>query len=398
MVLCYVAWIVIDEDHFARELLSAAIGAVVTLAIAGLIAMFALRKNLQRHFEKNSIRRFDEESWVSSSILAGGMKIPGMSVVASCVQGIPWTDRITVEFESGVTPRGRDPLLDVTRGLWLPGMLEDAQSKGYVLVDGERADMLSAHLQVRMRNGVKQPHYAFGVSYSSYFDFACGNAQLDREFQLTPEAPLRSLRSMWEKSPTSILDIGDLPIPAAIGSGTAVVTRDGRLVLGVRHRTYIAGRDPSHGSRQPVHVVAEGLLPGDVDDDGNFSPRIGVRRGLREELHIGGRSDHIARVEELVDTGFCFDQTRWQPYFTYLARIDRTWNELQTAAPIAADSWEAETLISLPFDIQHVGVRRLLRGEHPDLILASNHAAAAIWFALLYQHGYQQMRDELTGS
>lgn len=183
-----------------------------------------------------------------------------------------------------------------------------------------------------------------------------------------------------------------------MGSGTVVVTGDDRVILGVRHRTFMAGSSSASNNRQPVHFVAEGLLPEDRDAEGRFSPSVGALRGLREELHVGPRSDHIARVQSWVSTGFCFDQLRWQPYFTFLAVLDRTWDEVQTAAPVAADAWEAEALISLPFDIEHAGVRSLLLGNHPDLVLASNHAAAALWFALLYRHGFHQMRDELTGT
>ena len=78
--------------------------------------------------------------------------------------------------------------------------------------------------------------------------------------------------------------------------------------------------------------------------------------------------------------------------------LDITWEQIQTAATTATDSWEAEELLSLPFDVEHRGVRDLLLGLHPDLRLASNHAAAVLWFALLYHHGYHQLRDELTAS
>ena len=100
-------------------------------------------------------------------------------------------------------------------------------------------------------------------------------------------------------------------------------------------------------------------------------------------------------MTDLVDTGFAFDQLRWQPYFTFLARLDRTWEEVQTGIASATDAWEAEW-ISLPFNIEHAGLRRLMQGRHPDLELTSNHAAVALWFALLYRHGFEQMRNELT--
>lgn len=55
-----------------------------------------------------------------------------------------------------------------------------------------------------------------------------------------------------------------------------------------------------------------------------------------------------------------------------------------------------ERYLSLPFDIAHPGVRHLLLGTHPDLVLASNHAAAVLWFALVYEHGFTELRDLLS--
>lgn len=56
---------------------------------------------------------------------------------------------------------------------------------------------------------------------------------------------------------------------------------------------------------------------------------------------------------------------------------------------------EVERLVSLPFDIRHSGLRHLMTGTHPDLSLASNHAAV-VWFAMLHRHGLALMRDALT--
>ena len=69
---------------------------------------------------------------------------------------------------------------------------------------------------------------------------------------------------------------------------------------------------------------------------------------------------------------------------------------MQTLAPTAGSYWEVERLASLPFHIEHPEVHALLLDEHPRLTLASNHAAAALWFALLHQHGLFTMRHELT--
>lgn len=111
---------------------------------------------------------------------------------------------------------------------------------------------------------------------------------------------------------------------------------------------------------------------------------------------MGADRECLARVEDHVATGFFFDQLRMQPCFAYLARIDRTWDELAAGAPAAQDFWEVSELRSLPFDISHVGLRALLLGQHPDMELASNHAAAVLWFACLHEFGYHRMRDALS--
>ena len=53
------------------------------------------------------------------------------------------------------------------------------------------------------------------------------------------------------------------------------------------------------GAERATHVI----IPTDRDGDWNFSPLAGSRRGMAEELHVGGKSDHVGRVESLVPTG-----------------------------------------------------------------------------------------------
>lgn len=395
--LCYGLFLATADDEFGRELVSAAIGAVITLAIAGLIALFALRHRLAAHREKQTVRRFAEESWHTRSISVGEMTIPRMSTVVSCTQGVPWTKRASCTYESAPERRPRHSLVEEAREEWLQEDLARAAELGLPFEDLPAADLLDARLELRTEGTRRFPHYRLKVGQTTYFEFATTALKLDRTV-VDDDGQERRLRDALGVDPTSILDVGGLPIPASIGSGTVAVTSDNRVILGVRLRTFVAGLADATGTRHPVHVVAEGLIPTDVDAAGNFSPLEGAKRALREELHVGPRTDHIARVTELVETGFSFDQERWQPYFTFLARLDRTWAEVQTGIHSATDGWESEMLLSLPFDIEHAGLRLLLLGRHPDLQLASNHAAVALWLALLYQHGFEQMRNELTSS
>lgn len=395
--LCYGLFLATADDDFGRELVSAVTGAVITLAIAGLIALFALRHRLTALREKQTVRRFAEESWHTRSISVGEMTIPQMSTVVSCTQGVPWTKRASCSFESVPERRPRHRLIEAAREEWLREDMARAKEGGLLFVDLPTADLLDARLELRAEGNRRVPHYQLKVGETTYFEFASTALKLDRTV-IDNDSQERSLRDALGVDPTSILDVGGLPIPASIGSGTVAVTSDNRIILGVRLRTFVAGLADTTGTKLPVHVVAEGLTPTDVDANGHFSPLEGAKRALREELHVGPRSDHIARVIELIETGFSFDQQRWQPYFSFLARLDRTWSEIQTGIHAATDAWESEMLLSLPFDIEHAGLRLLLQGRHPDLQLASNHAAVALWFALLYQHGFEQMRNELTAS
>ncbi|WP_151526335.1 hypothetical protein [Serinicoccus kebangsaanensis] len=393
LVLGYVLWTISSSDGYARELISAGVGAVITLITAALVAMIALRDRIRTLLDKQTLRRFAGETWDERAIHVGQMHIPQVCIVASCSQGEEWTERTTVSYvqTEAVAP---DDLVRVAREARLPALLEQRETEGFVLTNGSQAALTRATLSLVGQGRNRRPHYTLGIGTSEYFDFATVNVQLDEPLP-TPDGSSESLRRRWGRYPGSVLDVNGLPAAATIGSGTAVVTKDERLILGIRASTFVARSSPVAG-RRGVHVVAEGLLPDDVDDTGAFCPRVGALRGVREELHIGPRADNIAAVTRLIETGFCFDQLRWQPYFTFVARIDRTWDEIHTAMSSARDAWEVETLISLPFDIEHAGVRRLLRGDHPDLALVSNHAGAALWFALLHKHGYSQMRDELS--
>lgn len=268
----------------------------------------------------------------------------------------------------------------------------EAKSKNIPLANGEVVDIVDVQTElVADENGTKLLHYTLTPAVAKYFDFIGTTANLDSRIDGKP-----SLREFAGVQAQTVEDCARLPAIAKLGTGTAVVTNDERLVLGVRGRLAVAGSADGNEPRSLIHVVGEGTLPSDIGPNGRLDPRETALRGLEEELNLGDGVRHAARVLELHDSGFFFDQYRWQPCFGYVARIDRSWDELRTAAAIARDSWEIERLISLPFDIRHEGLCRLLTGTHPDLVLASNHAAAYIWMALLYKHGFTVVRDQLS--
>ena len=193
----------------------------------------------------------------------------------------------------------------------------------------------------------------------------------------------------------SIVGVHDLPFQAKIGSVTILETSDGQVVLGVRGKTMIAGNNPPE-LRKKVHFVAEGMIPEDRDETGNLNPIETSKRGLEEELMVGTTSQSIGHLVELKSTGFFFDQLRFQPCFTYLAKTEVSFDDLKTGASAAKDAWENESLVSMPLSIDAIEMRQLMLGRHPDFELASNHAAAGLWFALIFKHGFVYVKDSLS--
>lgn len=380
-------------DTFSREISIALLGAVVTLVPAAGLAALALLEQWRRAREVEILARFAGESWQRRALRAGRMEIPGIVVVASGNAHSEWTDRVDVEFDDWAPQRPLSAEVQRVVEDRLPALHDRAARIHAPFTDDDAVDLVHARIELRRdAAGRRRPLYRLTPAPMSYFPFAATGADLDR----VDEIDGRSLRDMFGPDVQTLQDVARLAVPAKVGSGTLVVSADRRLLLGVRGSTMIAGRDESTDGRSLVHVVAEGCTPEDVDRNGRFDPLATARRGVLEEVGIGDSPQAIGRVTKLVRTGFFLDQQRWQPCFANVAHTDLTWDEIQTAAPAAQDSWEVERYLSLPFDIAHPGVRHLLLGTHPDLALASNHAAAVLWFALLYEHGFTVMRDLLS--
>ena len=385
-------------DTYWREFAIAMIGTLLTVSGSFAVALYAFRDQLRRRREVQTLRRFDDETWRRRSLVVGGMRIPDIMVVASCRLDRDWTDHARIEWEPALThPRPQDPLATRAREERLPSLLARARKESIAFTDDGCVDLASARVDLEQREGARRPVYRLTPTTATYYDFATTAANLDAPLEGDDSLTGTSLRHAWGLDLRSLEDVQDLPCMAKVGVGTAVVTKDDRLVLGVRGRTMIAGSGPiSARGRSKVHIVAEGMVPGDLDADGRIDPRETSIRGLHEELLIGGSSRDLGRVIELHATGFYVDQLRMQPCFAYLARTDLTWDELASAAPSSQDFWEVSQLIDLPFDVAHVGLRRLLLGKHPDMEFASNHAAATVWFACLHRFGFHRMRDVLS--
>ena len=385
-------------DTFWRELAIALIGTLLTLLGTLVIALYAFSDELRRRRESATLRRFDHESWSRQSLTVGAMKIPDVVVVASCRQDREWTEHASMRWERlDKTQRAPHSLGVRARAERLPRLVSDARNQAIAFTDDACVDLKGARVDLVRHEGKRMPVYTLQPAVGSYFDFASTTAQLDGPLEGNDALTGLTLREAWDLQLRTIEDVQDLPCMAKVGVGTAVVTSDDRLILGVRGRTMIASEDLTKSTgRARIHIVAEGMIPSDLDGEGFIDPRETAVRGLHEELLIGGSSRDLGAVTELKATGFYFDQTRMQPCFSYLARTNLTWDEIASAAPGAQDFWEVAQLRDLPFDIAHVGLRRLLLNRHPDMEFASNHAAATVWFACLYRFGFHRMRDALS--
>lgn len=385
-----------ENGTFLREIVIAALGALITVITAGVALAGPVARLMRDRRQSTALTLLDTESWHRSAIQVGRMRIPDIVVVASADKGKEWTDSVDLTFTDFASQRPDPPEMATLREHRLPELQRRAEAQGVTLTNEPCVDLVAAGVRMRTdEQGRRRTTYELTPAMAYYFDFSITTARLDAPLPAALDTN-ETLRQRWATYPAAIEHVRDLPAMAKLGSSTVVVTADHRLVLGVRGKTFVAGSADKGDARSAVHVVAEGVVPGDLNRRGYLDPAVTARRGLHEELNIGDPERGYGRIEELRAVGFFFDQLRWQPCFAYLARIDLTWDELQTLAPTAGSYWEVERLASLPFHIEHPEVHALLLDEHPRLTLASNHAAAALWFALLHQHGLFTMRHELT--
>ncbi len=389
-----------EEGTYLREIVVAAIGSLLTILGAIAVALVAFQKQLRSRREAKKIQRVDRDSWTKRSLKVGGMTIDDIVVVISCRQHSPWTESAVMEWQPTLQGGSRagipgSELVELTKSQWLDSILLDARSKKISLTNGECVDMRDVTISyIQNSSGRRVPKYVITPAVEYYFDFLCSTANLDRPFE--KEGKQVTLRSELEQEPVDIESVGEIPYMAKIGVGTAAITSDNYLVLGVRGRTAIAGQFGAEEPRRAVHIVAEGMIPEDRGITGRINPDKSARRALREELGISTESRAIGEVKHLAATGFFFDQLRYQPCFSYISHLDVDRSQLQAGLGAAQDSWEVEKLLFIRFDPENAELITLLCHEHPDLKLASNHAHAVLWFACLYEFGYFRMRDHLN--
>lgn len=254
----------------------------------------------------------------------------------------------------------------------LPAMQEHAAEYGYQFTDDEALTVQA----VQARDG----EWVFTPGLTTYYRWAVSAGGLDHPLSRLEADHLPgtgdTLRTRLGIRYPALAEMAGFGIPAKAGCGAAVVTTDNQLVLGVRNRVFVAGG--SAGGRAGVHVVAEGMLAEDIGTGGIISPAAGARRGLLEELAI--------TRAEIVETGLFLDQVRVQPVFGHIAYVPLTFTEVQHRALGAHDGWEADRLVSMPFE-PGGELKALADGDHPEFVVASNQAGALIDGAMAQAFG-----------
>lgn len=410
LVLLLFAWLLLGVPegtfeprtaNYFSEIGSALVGAAVTAATAALVVFSALSARRRKRVMDRRYAAMRRDSVTRRSLQVADLLIPGVIVVAA-MPGEMESQRVRFEFEPMDEGATRVPehweVLEAGR---LQEMKHESAAKSVQFTDDQAVDLARAGIRESRRasaDGVTT--YSLVPRRTSYHVWAASSGSLDRTLTSAEAAGLpgagTTLRQRWSCEPTRLEDVEVLPAPAKIGCGVVVVTTDGYLVTGLRGRTFVAGGHEDGASTAGVHFVAEGMIPEDTNLSGRLDPFVTARRGLMEELGLGEAGNQTAAITDLVMTGVFFDAERWQPGFCFLARTDATFDELSTLIHSARDFWEMDQLVPLPADPFAAETRDLMLGSHPQFHFASNHAHALAYFALLHEHGLDDLRDAMV--
>lgn len=389
-----------SQTPLREQLGSALLGAAITTAAALGAAALSYARVVGQRREVTRLQALERQSQEDRGLEIGRMRIPHVVVVASAAHGRSCDEHTEFVFEPGLAePRRVDDHIANVETHRLPRLRRIASEQNVVFTDDPCLDLVRARLEARNDDlGVRRRRYVLTAAQSSYYRFAATAGTLDDPLDVD-DLGVGTLREQWDCDPQRLESVSDLPSVAKIGVGTLAVTNDARLVLGVRGHTWIVGAKDEASrddDRQAVHVVAEGMLPSDTDHQGRLSPYIASRRALAEELGVESGGGGLSGLVELTMTGVFLDRLRWQPCFSLLARLNVSFDELAVLVAAAPDFWETDHLVSFPFDVRNEDTKDLLLGRHRRLRLASNHAAAVLYFGLLHQHGLDEMRLALS--
>lgn len=367
-------------------------GSLVGYLVGLARSAFANDRSLRRLRRRQAaVEQLVDSTQAERAISMGRLVIPNGALVTISSPGHRASSHVEFQFGSDLSDPRPDPALwsqlQMTR---LPLLQNRAKEQSRSFDNGTRLDLVGVRVERKPTNRTLTPTtYVMSVAETDYFRFACMSNMLDHPVEGSADS--RTLREIWDDHPDELADLPDVSAPACIGIVVVVASRpDQMIVCQERGRLHQAGYQMRGLKR--VHFMGEGMLSSDRLPTGEFSPRVGAIRGMSEELKI---EDRTGDEVDLVQTGVFLDIQRWQPVFCYLALVDRDFETIQAGLAEAKDGHETRALWARPLSVRNPGTRDLLLGQDGRLVLASNHAQAALLLALIQVDGLATVQDLL---
>lgn len=311
-----------------------------------------------------------------------GGRVRGIELIAGSDPNAA-TDQI-VDFSFRYRPERRASLdaytLRQTEELWLPYYVDDATRRAVKFEQNDAVDM--TRLTPKEASGGRLT-WSIELGLTDYYTFAVSTDMLDTHLaDRWPNPPAPTLRQLWGPSVT-FADLPTLPAPARVGVGVALMDKEGVLIA-LRRSRFV--REAATG----WHFVGEGMEPEDCAGLAPDPPANTAYRALRQELAL-----QPTDIAELRMTSFAFDEQRWQPIFTFLARLAITANDLERRILAAVAEHRCEfsgDVLRLGSSLGDPEILRLLTGPPGKSgTLASNHAQWILAACLMDRFGFEEM-------
>jgi hypothetical protein len=329
------------------------------------------------------------------SVARGRVVIDNLISLAACDRQQSADRELLLEFERELRADRPDPdEWPLLQAQLLPVLVNEAISDGREFMNEPGLDL--TYIQPQSSAPGDPRRYAAGVSRTTYHRWAAMANCLDRDLRELPEITEQlgasTLRESWECHPASLEELARQPVPALMGVCVVVIAEEEIVVLERQGMHYVATRAEHSDRRRLVHFMGEGMTPADTDPiTGRYSPEQGALRGCKEELGL------TANDIELIPTAVLLDTKRCQLLFCFLGKCELEIGDLEERMQFATDRRETKSRIvaQLQSTSRDEATRFLLTGEHPEYLLASNHAEVALLHAMFYLEGRPYVRDQL---
>jgi hypothetical protein len=329
------------------------------------------------------------------SVARGHVVIEDLISLAACDREQSAHQEMLLEFESDLRADRPAPVeWPLLRAQLLPALVREAEADGKEFRDELGLDLTYVRPQSQSNGGPRR--YSVGVSQTSYHQWAATANSLGRDLRAWPDVVeqlgTQTLREAWEAHPTCLEDLARQTPPALIGICVVVIAEEQIILLERQGIHYVATRAEVNDKRRLGHFMGEGMTPADTNPlTGRYCPERGALRGCEEELGL------TAQDIELTPTAIVLDTKRCQPLFCFLGDCSLPIADIEERMQFAPDRRETISRIvaQLPASSRDETTRSLLAGRHPEFVLSSNHADAALLYALFYLDGRTYVRDQL---